>query len=57
LKYVVVAPVDQHDLGIRVPQRVRRSEPGKAATDDHDTLALRQRRIDDGPSLDHARCR
>ena len=31
LKYVVVAAVDQDDLGIGVPQRVRRREPGKAS--------------------------
>jgi hypothetical protein len=46
-KDVVVAPVNQHDLGIGVPQRVRRREPGKAAADNHDTLALRIGRVDD----------
>jgi hypothetical protein len=35
---VVVAAVDQQDLGISVPQRVRRREPGKAAADNHNTL-------------------
>ena len=51
LKYVVIAPVDQHDLGIGVPQRVRRRKPGKAAADDHDTLALRTRRLHDSRCL------
>jgi hypothetical protein len=46
LKYVVVAAVDQDDLGISEPQRVRRRDPGKAA-DDHDTLALGTRRLHD----------
>ena len=40
LKYVVIAAIDQDDLGIGVPQRVRRRESGKTAADDHDTLAL-----------------
>jgi hypothetical protein len=31
---------------IGVPQRVRRGNPGKPAADDHDTLALRPRRVD-----------
>jgi hypothetical protein len=44
---VVVSPVDQDDLGFRVPQGVRRRKPGKAAADDHDTLALRTRRLHD----------
>ncbi|MEA2789565.1 MAG: hypothetical protein QOG73_1971, partial [Acetobacteraceae bacterium] len=39
LKYVVIAAVDQDDLGIGVPQRVHRRESGKTAADDHDTLA------------------
>ena len=51
LKYVVVATVDENDLGIGVPQRVRRREPGKAAADDHDTLALRTGRVDDSCCL------
>ena len=51
LKYVVVAAVDQHDLGIGVPQRVRRRDPGKAAADDDDALALSARRLDDGGCL------
>jgi hypothetical protein len=37
---VVVAAVDQDDLGIAVPQRVRRREPGKAAADDDDPRLL-----------------
>src|ERR1700722_2139384 len=45
LKDVVVAAVDQYDLGIGVPQRVCRGNPGKAATDDHDTLLLPCRRF------------
>jgi hypothetical protein len=48
---VVVAAVDQDDLGIGVPQRVRRCDPGKAAADDNDTLALSARRLDDGSCL------
>ena len=40
LKYVVVAAVDQDDLGIGVPQRVRRREPGKAAADNDDPRLL-----------------
>jgi len=40
LKYVVVAAVDQYDLSIGVPQRVRRGDPSKAATNDHDALLL-----------------
>ena len=55
LKYVVVAPVDQDHLGIGVPQRVRRREPGKAAADDHDALLrsrlLSARRICDSQSI------
>jgi hypothetical protein len=47
LKYVVVAPVDQDDLGFRVPQGVRRRKPGKAAADDHDTPALQTWRLHD----------
>jgi hypothetical protein len=45
---VVVAAVDQHDLGISVPQRVRRREPGKAAADDHDALPRSTRLIGNG---------
>jgi hypothetical protein len=37
---VVVTAVDQHDIGICVPQRVRRREPGKAAADDDDSRFL-----------------
>jgi hypothetical protein len=37
---MVVAAVDQDDLSIGVPQRVRRREPGKAAADDHDPRFL-----------------
>src|SRR6516164_2345455 len=51
LKYVVVAAVDQYDLGIGVPQPARRRESCKAAADDHDTLALRQWRVDSGCCL------
>jgi hypothetical protein len=40
LKYVVIAAVDQDDLGIGVPQRVRRRESGKTAADDHDPRFL-----------------
>jgi hypothetical protein len=40
LKYVVVAAVDQDDLSIGVPQRVRRRKPGKAAANDHDPRFL-----------------
>jgi hypothetical protein len=48
---VVVAAVDQHDLGVGAPQRMRRCDPGKAAADDHDTLALRRWRVDYGCCL------
>ena len=48
LKYVVVAAVDQHDLGISVPQLARRREPGKASADDHDTLPRSARLIGNG---------
>jgi hypothetical protein len=37
---VVIAAVDQDDLGIGVPQRMRRREPGKAAADDYDPRSL-----------------
>jgi hypothetical protein len=40
LEDVVVAPIDQDDLGIGMPQRVCRGDPGKAATNDDDTLLL-----------------
>ena len=39
LENVVVASVDQNDLGVAVPERVRRREPGKASTDDHHALS------------------
>jgi hypothetical protein len=48
---VVVAAVDQDDIGIGVPQRVRRRDPGKAAADDDDTLALSAGRLDNGGCL------
>jgi hypothetical protein len=48
---VVVATVDENDLGIGVPQRLRRREPAKAAADDHDTLALRTWRVDNSCCL------
>src|SRR5262249_25184720 len=51
LKDVVVAAVNQYDLGIGVPQRVRRCDPGKAAADDDDALAVRGRHVDDGGRL------
>ena len=41
----MVAAVDQYDLGIGVPQRVHRRDPGKAAADDDDALLLRWRRF------------
>src|SRR4029077_4935632 len=50
LKYVVVAPIDHDELDIGMSQRVRRSDPGKAGADDHDTLALSGGRVDDGGS-------
>src|SRR5580704_7321758 len=40
LKYVVVAAVYQDDLGIGVPQRVRRGDSAKAAANDDHTLLL-----------------
>ena len=43
---MVVAAVDQDDLGISVPQRVHRRDPGKTAADDHDALALSAGRLD-----------
>jgi hypothetical protein len=60
LKYVVVAAVNQDDLGIGVPQRVRRRDPGKATVDDHDALAPRMQRLHDRrgpirPSVDQHR--
>jgi len=48
---VVVAPVDQDDIGIRVPQRMRRGEPGKTATDDDNPLAPAAGRGDYGRCL------
>jgi hypothetical protein len=48
LKYVVVAAVDQDDLGIGMPQRMRRRDPGKAAAHDHHALALSTARRDNG---------
>jgi hypothetical protein len=45
---VVVAAVNQDDLGIGVPQRVRRCDPGKATSNDNDALAVRGRHVDDG---------
>jgi hypothetical protein len=45
LKYVVVAAVDQEDLGIGMPQRMRRRDPGEAAADDDDALAFRRWRV------------
>ena len=51
LKNVVVAPIDQDELDIGVPQRVRCGDPGKTAADDHDTLALRTRRLPDNRRL------
>jgi hypothetical protein len=37
---MVVAPVDQDDLGIGVSQRARRREPGKATADNDDPWLL-----------------
>jgi hypothetical protein len=37
---VVVATVDQDDLGIGATQRVRRREPGKATADNDDPRLL-----------------
>jgi hypothetical protein len=45
---VVVASVDQHDLGISVPQRVRCREPGKASANDHHTLPCSTRLFGNG---------
>ena len=44
---MVVAAVDQYDLGIGVPQRVRRRDPGKAAADDYDALSPLSLRAND----------
>src|SRR5262249_44140826 len=51
LKDVVVAPVDQENLGIGVAQRVRSRDPGKAAAHDDDTLTLRGRHVHANPAL------
>jgi hypothetical protein len=52
---MVVATVDQHDLGVGVPERARRSKSGKAAADDDDALALSGGRLDNGGWLVSAR--
>jgi hypothetical protein len=51
LKYMVVAPVDQDDLGVRMPQRARRGNPGKSTADDDDALAPSAGRRDNGGSF------
>ena len=38
LEDVMIAPVDQNDVGIASLQRARRGDPGKSAADDHDAL-------------------
>jgi hypothetical protein len=48
---VVVAPVDQHDLGVGMSQRVRRRQPGEAGAHDDDALALSAGRLDGGCCL------
>jgi hypothetical protein len=40
---VMIAPIDQNDLGIASFQGPRRRDPGKAAADDDDALPLRWR--------------
>src|SRR5262249_6633827 len=51
LKNVVVAAIDQDDLDIGAPQRVCGGDPGKAATDDKNALALWAMRLDHGGGL------
>ena len=51
LKNVVVPSIDQDDLDVSVSQRVRSGDPGKAAADDNDALALRTWRAYDGCCL------
>ena len=41
LEGVVVVPVDEHDLGVRVLQLLRRADPGEPATEDQDPRACR----------------
>ena len=48
---MVVAPVDQDDLGVRMPQRARRGNPGKSTADDDDALAPSAGRRDNGGSF------
>jgi hypothetical protein len=43
LKDVMIAPIDQNDLGIASSQGPRRRDPGKAAADDDNALLLRLR--------------
>ena len=43
LKDVMIAPIDQNDLGIASFQGPRRRDPGKTAANDHDALAFRWR--------------
>ena len=43
LKDVMIASIDQNDLGIASFQGPRRRDPGKAAANDHDALAFRWR--------------
>jgi hypothetical protein len=42
---MMIAPVDQNDLGIASPQGPCRLDPGKAAANDDDALMLRWRRF------------
>jgi hypothetical protein len=50
LKDVVIAPVNQDDIDISMPQRACRGDAGEAAADDDDALALR------AGSLDNCSC-
>src|SRR4030095_2552448 len=51
LEYVVVPPVDQEDVGIRMSQGPRRRQTGKASADDQYELASRVNRIKGGRCL------
>src|SRR5262249_54061286 len=50
LKNVMIAPVDYHDICIRISQGARRSDPSKSGAHDHHTLAARWR-VDRGGYL------
>jgi hypothetical protein len=49
---VVIAPIDQHNLDVGVPQRMRRRKPRKAGADDHDTFPRGTRCIGNGCFFD-----